>query len=126
MDPQQLAETDRADHVPELPAGPSVAAAYGGALVHNALDRPSSDSDDSTTASLHKSKGTTHVDIGHFNPEGVDELRRTMSQVSRPDSHARRSYASEDTLKPGDGPFDFEKTLRRAIRKCVHLDEIEF
>lgn len=71
---------------------------------------------------LNESPG--RVDLGFFDPEGVQELRRTMTQKSRnvpPEEHSRPSFASSaitlSGLAVGDGPFDFEKTLRHVIRK---------
>ena len=80
--------------------------------------------------------GSSHVDIGFLDPEGVEQLRRTLSRQSENQSHsalhAEQSKAGERqsthsgstdvTLAgPNDGPFDFEKTLRNVIKKCVFL-----
>jgi ATP-binding cassette subfamily G (WHITE) protein 2 (SNQ2) len=67
----------------------------------------------------------SRVSIDHFDPQGMGALRRTMSQASQngpPGSPllpiARpTSDVSDTTLTPGDGPFDFEKTLRHVIQR---------
>lgn len=72
-----------------------------------------------------------HVDVSYFDPSGVNELRRTMSQMSssRKSNHGHSALpqdvkknrtsddASDLTLTPGDGPFDFEKTLKHVVRR---------
>jgi ATP-binding cassette subfamily G (WHITE) protein 2 (SNQ2) len=69
----------------------------------------------------------SRVDIGHFDPIGVDELRRTISHDT---SHVQFDDAgeltrqisgkSDVTLTAGDGPIDFEKTLRTIMKRRVH------
>ena len=72
----------------------------------------------------HREGSASRVDIGHFDPIGVDELRRTMSHNH---SHAqfegageltRQTSAKSDlTLTDRDGPIDLEKRLRTVMRK---------
>ncbi|KAH9927376.1 pleiotropic drug resistance ABC transporter [Amylocystis lapponica] len=134
MDPEQLSYGEDSDTVPALPLGPSVLAAHGNAAFHNAHTH---------NPSPYPSQGpgpspgsTSHVDIGHFNPSGVDELRRTMSRVSADQGQSvhtkekeaageRQSYTSEATLRPGEGPFDFERALRQVIKKVDEADIIK-
>ena len=60
------------------------------------------------------SKSASRVSLDHFNPEGVQELSRTLS---RPSAQARvTSVHSDKTLAP-DEPFSLEKTLRAALDK---------
>lgn len=88
---------------------------------HNELSPPPS-----PTIQKRRPRGSTvvsRVDIGYFDPTGVDELRRTMTRMSAQTVPATiaPSDKSELTLAfgPGDGPFDFEKTLRQVVKKCV-------
>ena len=79
--------------------------------------------------------GSSHVHIGFFDPEGVEQLRRRLSRQSESESqsrvrleasrghgqkHRRHSVSSEVTLVMTDGSFDLEKTLRNVMRKYVH------
>jgi ATP-binding cassette, subfamily G (WHITE), member 2, SNQ2 len=73
-----------------------------------------------------RSSSVSRVDIGHFDPIGVDELRRTMSRMSaniegEDDKEAKKGIfvRSQLTLPVGDGPFDFEKCLREVVKKYV-------
>lgn len=134
MDPEQLSQAEGHDKVPDLPLGPSVAAAYGNAAVHNALHRTTSAPRDTSPIRRTTSRAS-HVDVGHFDPSGVSDLRRTLSQMtaerkrvstdrrSEGGKHKSAEYSdatSEITLALGDGPFDFEKTLRNLIKKSVN------
>lgn len=78
---------------------------------------------------------TSHVDVGFFDPEGVDQLRRTMSRQesqalaesglnldieSTPDPRRLSTHSSQTgaTLTADfDGHFSFEKTLRNVMKK---------
>ncbi|KAI0943006.1 hypothetical protein AcW1_002753 [Taiwanofungus camphoratus] len=136
MDPEQLSQAEGHDKVPDLPLGPSVAAAYGNAAVHNALHRTTSAPRDTSPIRRTTSRAS-HVDVGHFDPSGVSDLRRTLSQMtaerkrvstdrrSEGGKHKSAEYSdatSEITLALGDGPFDFEKTLRNLIKKTDQSD----
>jgi hypothetical protein len=54
------------------------------------------------------------IDIGHFDPEGVEELRRRAS--TQQDEDVKRGIISRSDLTLAD-PFDFEKYLRDAVKK---------
>lgn len=128
IDPEQLENVRANDNLPELPLGTSTAAAYADAAIHNVitdLSHPQAESSDHN-----ETRSARHVDIGHFDPSGVNELRRAMSRASGVSSGRRadaqsvsrqptRSDATSDegTLTPGDGPFDFEKTLKTVMRR---------
>lgn len=71
-----------------------------------------------------------HVGVDFFDPSGVNELRRTLSQMSgakgqdgqsvlrhRGNDSGLSDSTSELTLTTGDGPFDFEKTLKSVMRR---------
>jgi len=62
-------------------------------------------------------KSASRVSLDHFDPEGVRQLSRTLSQSS---AHAKESLRSESTLAPKE-PFSLEKTLRDALGKYAHL-----
>ncbi|EMD36973.1 hypothetical protein CERSUDRAFT_114880 [Gelatoporia subvermispora B] len=133
MDPAELEQghsLEERDHVPELPGGPSVAAAYGNAAIHNLLesDSPSGNSSERPAPP----KQPSHVDVGFFDREGVNELRRNISRLSeslgqeqpRPSSGRSEgaSVFSDDTLIPGDGPYDLEKALRTIMGRLESSD----
>ncbi|KAF8997054.1 pleiotropic drug resistance ABC transporter [Cyathus striatus] len=77
----------------------------------------------------HPPPGSTvsHVDVDFFDPNGVQHLRRTLTNspsYQDPKSEGCRQCgretfreSSSDTTLAGDQPFDFEKTLRDIIRK---------
>ena len=132
MDPAQLHDVRDGDHLPEVPLGTSTAAAYANAAVHyvdshddshNHVPR-SPNPNDAEDAARQR-----HVSLDHFDPSGVDELKRTMSRISErhaPSAHLvptgashHSSDDSDHTLAPGDGPFDFEKALQQTVRRCV-------
>ena len=146
-DPAQLESIEGQDRVPELPTATDIAAAYGGAAIHNPLPQspatrtpddehppvPRSPSMDTYGAPLRRTvSSTSRVDIGHFDPEGVEQLRRTMTMQSQSnadlarcttrhgDQRSSQSRSSEATLTlahPIEGPFDFEKALRNVFKR---------
>ncbi|KAH9945220.1 pleiotropic drug resistance ABC transporter [Epithele typhae] len=61
---------------------------------------------------------TSHVDIGHFDLEGVERLHRTYTREADGGQAVTQSIASAETLY-GDinGSFDFEKTMRNVVRE---------
>lgn len=121
------------------------------AAVHHAVHEHHEHSPVSPPVTRHTRRGSTashasHVSLDYFDPVGVNELRRTLSQqqdelrrtMSQQATHnakkstssnnspeggskrgAGRSFDldSEETLAVGDGPFDFERTLRLTMRK---------
>lgn len=63
-------------------------------------------------------KSASRVSLDHFDPEGVRELSRTLSQSS---AQARvTSVRSDKTLAPEE-PFSLEKILRTALDKYVQF-----
>lgn len=72
-----------------------------------------------------RGSSVSHVDLDHFDPAGVQELRRTFTQASATQSNQNLekgvlpSSASELTLAVGNGPFDLEKTLRKVVQKSA-------
>lgn len=81
----------------------------------------------SSTQRRRRGSSVSRVDIGHFDPSGVRELRRNLSRISgnpEPDDANLEKGTSKDksvnfyaAFTPGDGPFDFEKTLRMMVKK---------
>lgn len=70
----------------------------------------------------HREASASRVDIGHFDPIAVDELRRTLSRPSGEvpggaNLDRTLSGGSDMTLSPGEGPYDFEKALRMVMRR---------
>jgi ATP-binding cassette subfamily G (WHITE) protein 2 (SNQ2) len=79
----------------------------------------------SRTTKPRRGSTVSHVDLDFFDPTGVQELRRTLTQKStqehnRPNGE-KPSFSNSDLtltgLTGGDGGFDFEKTLRHVVRK---------
>ncbi|KAJ7707403.1 P-loop containing nucleoside triphosphate hydrolase protein [Mycena rosella] len=73
--------------------------------------------------SSRRRSSASHVDVDFFDPDGVQTLQRTMTQIS--ERHPKSQFNgmdSEVTLNPGDGPFDFQKTLQFVMKK---VDEAE-
>ena len=62
------------------------------------------------------SKPASHVNFDHFDPEGVRDLSRTLTQPS-PQAERTR-ILSDRTLSP-DEDFSLEKTLGAALDKCA-------
>ena len=140
LDPVQLEAVEGHDRVPELPDSIHLPTAYGNAAHHN-YGQPHSPSRESPKGVSfggvpmnRRHSSSSYVSIDHFDPEGVAQLRRSLSRQSqnRPESleeehpshrlsvkRSSNSVATDVTLTSPDGPFDFEKTLRTAIRKCV-------
>lgn len=133
----QLEALEGHDRVPELPTPSDIAASYGNAAHHN-LPHPHSPSIDVDPASerhniplTRQLSSGSHVDIGHFDPEGVAQLRRSLSRQSHNgnplpfdlsplgegERRSANSISTEVTLASPDAPFDFEKTLRNVVKK---------
>ena len=118
--PIELDSLERQDHVPELPTALDIAAVNHR---HGADSKGvSSPTKDSFGTPLARQPSGHHVDIGIFDPQGMEQLRRTMSTQSQAARHDRtvRSVSSDSTLAFDDGPFDFEKTLRHVIKRYAH------
>lgn len=61
----------------------------------------------------------SRVTVGYFDREGVDQLRRTLTNISESQDPALNALSSETLSVPATGPFDLEKTLRLIMKKCV-------
>lgn len=59
-------------------------------------------------------KSAAQVDLDHFDPEGVRELTRTLTQSSA--QPRVRNIPSDKTLAPTE-PFSLEKTIRASLGK---------
>ncbi|RDB26892.1 Brefeldin A resistance protein [Hypsizygus marmoreus] len=62
----------------------------------------------------------SRVNIGSFDPTGVEELRRTLTQRSIKAHNEKGSFSSSGTTLTGinvEEDFDFEKTIRHIVRK---------
>lgn len=82
----------------------------------------------------YKRRGSTasHVDVGFFDPEGVQALERTISRMTSnhgdADTQDAASYkkfeeksSSDSSVTLGESRFDFEKTLREVAQRWVSL-----
>ena len=70
------------------------------------------------TGKYHSTKSASRVNLDHFDPEGVRELSRSLSQSS---AQAReRSLRSDRTLAPEE-PFSLEKKLRTVLDRYEWL-----
>lgn len=127
----QLDSLEDNDRVPELPTASEIAEAG----VHH---RHRSNSTGSTppispvvephNPLTRQQSAGSHVDIGLFDPEGVMQLRRTLSRQSQQqahphhidtDAHSSGSVSTDHTLASDSAPFDFEKKLRDVIKRCA-------
>lgn len=120
-------------NIPTLP-GPSGAINQANAVVQNVnFDEPMPASEAPPSPVIirqrpRRASSVSRVDVGYFDPSGVDELRRTMSRMSAgaqsekvKRTKTEQSIGSDTTLGiGGDGPFDFEKTFRIIMKKCVY------
>jgi hypothetical protein len=62
----------------------------------------------------------SRVTVGYFDREGVDQLRRTLTNISESRQEPTLNALSLETLSvPATGPFDLERTLRLIMKKCV-------
>ncbi|KAI0043049.1 hypothetical protein FA95DRAFT_1631947 [Auriscalpium vulgare] len=118
-DPAQLADINEDEGVAALPALPPSPEPVAAAQHHHVHMSPPSSPPSSYPAAAARTvrkrshSSSSHVDIDHFDPEGVHDLRRSLSRVD-----AGLGNASESTLAvPNSGPFDFEKTLRNVMKK---------
>ncbi|VDC00110.1 unnamed protein product [Peniophora sp. CBMAI 1063] len=127
-----------------VPEGSSEPTASGGAGTHEIRDESALDTTHEEVASsppiafrpvkrARAGSSTSHVDIGHFDPHGVEQLRTTMSRTSNLSGAQNHTADAEkgngrsssgvsehtliDFMPSADGPFDFEKTLRAVLRK---------
>ena len=109
------------------PPGPSAAANQASVAFHNLRhDEESKIPSPPSSPIISKQRrrsSVSRVDIGHFDPVGVHELRQTLSRVSQKtqgdDAKKEGTVRSDVTLAVGDGPFDFEKCLRDVVKKYV-------
>jgi ATP-binding cassette subfamily G (WHITE) protein 2 (SNQ2) len=123
-----IREEDITAAIPTLP-GPTAAANQANVTFHNLRHHEESDVHPISSPPspiiprqrTRRSSSVSRVDIGHFDPQGVDELRRTLSRISanRQGDDANKSVISRSdiTLAVGDGPFNFEKCLRDVVKK---------
>ena len=65
-----------------------------------------------------RGRACSHVSMGYFDREGVEELRRTLTHISAPPETVN-PLSSETLSVPATGPFDFEKMLQTIVKKCV-------
>lgn len=140
------------DVVPELPKTNEIAAAAGtGDAYHrhrdHSIERVESNSADQQAAAPsafnarshhHKRRGSSasRVAVDHFDPEGVLELKRTLTQQSAtarsihrsptiqhhaPEPHSSSGSTVSTAVGDSDSPekFDLEKTLREMVKRYV-------
>ena len=126
-----IREDDNTAAIPTLPS-PTAAANQANVTFHDLSDHEQSNSRPISspppspviTRQQRRASSVSRVDIGHFDPIGVDELRRTLTRISAnaPDEDAnkdRKDAFSELTVALGKGPFDFEQCLRDVVKKCA-------
>lgn len=107
--------SEKQDRVPELPTAIDIAT-----FNHRHVPLSKELASPTHGASLSRQLSTSsHVDIGRFDPEGVEQLRRTLSRQSQEYNQRAtvQSVSSDTTLALDNGPFDFEKTLRHVIKR---------
>lgn len=118
QDPEQSAQGEAIDFVPELPLVPPVPSATH----HHHHLHTHHPSKDERPHNPRQPSHTRSVDIEFFDPSGVGELRRTLSRVSTERGQAiapsQISEVSDDTLT-SEAQFDLEKCMREFVQKCV-------
>lgn len=129
-----MAESPQLDPIREhdgssshLPEGLSAANAYANEVLNSVIRYEPRSETPIVVRDRRRESYASHVSIDYFDPAGVDELRRSLSLASnsihqtedkeRPKSPVPSIANSEATLAPGDGPFDFGKSLRQIIKK---------
>lgn len=66
-----------------------------------------------------KNSGASHVDVDFFDPSGVRQLNRTLSRMSSNQGDVESASTYSDATLTTSGPFDFERTIRVVMKKCV-------
>jgi hypothetical protein len=84
----------------------------GSPLIHMSdMSNPSLVEEEDRHGDNHSQRSASRVNVDYFDPAGVQELRTTLGRLSN-------SGESNVTLF-GHGPFDFEKTLKTLLTRCV-------
>ena len=60
---------------------------------------------------------SSYVSIDHFDPEGMQQLQRTLSNKKEGDPSASSSDFTLNGYEIGDGPFDLAKFLRGLMKQ---------
>ncbi|KXN88770.1 Brefeldin A resistance protein [Leucoagaricus sp. SymC.cos] len=70
-----------------------------------------------------RGSSVSRVDVGFFDPEGVEELRRTLTQESISEKKGSRNFSTSDaTLAVKEGElFDLAKALRKIVQRQEEL-----
>lgn len=122
-DPTHTGTNQATSGLPTVPVGSSALGDFADALYQ-------SESAQAAPEVGHKEysgtrSGESRVDINHFDPEGVDQLRRTLSNRSHyvsesGDKQARPTSAKSDAdTVTAEDAFDFEKVLRGLMQRCA-------
>lgn len=64
-------------------------------------------------------KSASRVNLDHFDPEGVQQLSRTLSQNS---ARVKQKSVHSDNTLAAEQAFSLERTLRAVLDKCVPSD----
>ncbi|KDQ56615.1 hypothetical protein JAAARDRAFT_131673 [Jaapia argillacea MUCL 33604] len=144
-DPSTLEAIREDENLPTLSTGIEAAtASYADTALHNAFHHhhspPHSPAIPQSHSNLYRTAShASHVEIDHFDPEGVDQLRRTLTHMSATPGDGevggdelgeralRRtsSIFSEATLG-SEGPLDFEKILKTIFQRSVPPPSLHF
>lgn len=82
------------------------------------MSKPSLVEEEDRLGDNHSQRSASRVSVDYFDPTGVQELRTTLSRLSNSGDRQKSSRGSDVTLS-ADAPFDFEKTLKAFLAKCV-------
>ncbi|KIP09940.1 hypothetical protein PHLGIDRAFT_102023 [Phlebiopsis gigantea 11061_1 CR5-6] len=65
------------------------------------------------------------VDLDFFDPAGMQELQRTLTNQSQVAKNPSHSDLTLNGLEIGDGPFDLEKFLRKIMKQMDAADNVQ-
>lgn len=138
MDPKSeaasFAERDR-DTVCELPSASQIEAAASGDAFHHHHHHSDHNAEDKKYPGEHQHHNSSRVALDHFDPEGVHELKRTITQhsVAARSTRSAGTHAQENVPKPSSDrnsvsentividteqeDFDFEQVLKDIVKK---------
>jgi hypothetical protein len=83
------------------------------------IDSPAIPQRSSPNPNANRARAGSRVTMGYFDREGVDRLRRTLTQLSETPKEEGEQIGSSETLTVPATGFDLEKMLRTITKKFV-------
>ena len=122
--PSVTVETQSAQHDTNEPRSSSetVSPSSDGQPTSSAIRTPNDPTDPTDPAAGQSTPTRPTVDLDFFDPAGMQELQRTLTNQSQAAKDPSHSDLTLNGLEIGDGPFDLEKFLRKVMKQYVpHL-----